>query len=68
MLEQVREPGASDLFVAGADVIPRIDGDDWSRVILVEDDLETVRKGVFLELDARSGLRAERHGRDRGPY
>jgi hypothetical protein len=54
----VREPGAADLFVAGADVIPRIDGDDWSRVILVEDYLETIRKGVLLELDARSSLRA----------
>ena len=55
-------PVRPSFLVAGADLVPGIDGHDRSRVILVEDDLEPVRQRVLLELDFGNCLGAERHG------
>jgi hypothetical protein len=47
VLEQVREAGASRHFVLRADVIPDVDGDNGKRVILVDQDVETVGQRVL---------------------
>ena len=44
MLEQVREPCSPYLLITRADVIPRVDGNDGRRMILVQNYLETVRE------------------------
>ncbi len=54
VLEQVREPGAAGDLVAGADVVPRVDGDERDVVIDREDHLETVVERVALEVDLRA--------------
>jgi hypothetical protein len=56
VLEQVGKSGSAYLLVARPDVIPCVNRDDRGRVILVENDLETVRELVLLELDTRGGL------------
>ena len=38
VLEQVREAGTIQALAAAADVVPQIDGDDWSGVVLDKDD------------------------------
>jgi hypothetical protein len=52
MLEQMREPGAPRFLVFRADVIPELHVDNRRRVILGEDDRQTVRKRRELVLDS----------------
>jgi hypothetical protein len=65
VLEQVREARASRSLVAGAYLVPHLDGGERHRVVLMEDDLEPVGEGVLLERDPRDALRV-RHARRRG--
>ena len=46
MLEEMGETGVSGLLVLRADVIPDVDGDDRTVVILVEEHVEAVRERV----------------------
>ena len=54
MLEQVGEAGVTRPLVLGADVIPHTDGDDWTGVIFVNEDVEPVLEGVFRVGDIHS--------------
>ena len=47
VLEQVREAGLADLLVAGADVVPDVDGDDRRLVVLVDDQAQAVVEDVL---------------------
>jgi hypothetical protein len=63
VLEQVREPGATDALVLRADVIPEIDRHDRHTTILVDDDIEAVGERAFgvRKLDCgRHGVLSER--------
>ena len=60
VLEEVREPGASRLFVGRTDVIPEIHGDERQPVILRQDDLEPVRQRELLEFERRRRRRFRR--------
>ena len=51
VLEEMREAGAPGLFVLGADVVPDVDGGDGERVVLVDDDFETVGQRQLFEGD-----------------
>ena len=66
VLEEVREAALAGHLVAAADVVPQIDGHEGHGLVLVEDDLQSVGQGVFLERDlgvrklrAGDGLRAD---------
>ena len=48
VLEQVSETGLARLLVLRADVVPHVHGDDGCRVILVQDDRETIGKRELL--------------------
>src|SRR3989442_15727986 len=50
MLEEVRESRLARPLVGGAGVVPDVHRDEWELVVLVENDLETVRERVLLEL------------------
>jgi len=67
VLKEVSEPGSADLLVSGPDMIPGIHRYYRSGVILVEDYLEAIGKGVFLELDPRCRL-GTRGGGSHGPH
>jgi hypothetical protein len=56
VLEEMGKPGASRFLVAGSYLVPRVDCDDRSGMILVENYLEAVRKCVLLELDLGNRL------------
>jgi hypothetical protein len=56
VLEQVREACSPDLLVTRPYVVPRVDGHDRRGVIFMQNDLESVRQFVLLELDARYRL------------
>jgi hypothetical protein len=55
MLEQVREPRASGLFVFRTDVVPDVYGHDWHVVIFVDDDVEAVGEGSLGKGKGRRG-------------
>jgi len=74
VLEEMRETRATGLLVRRSDVIPRVDGDDRRRVVLVQQHLQSVRERIALHRNRRHRLGAggarqagERgtHGRDR---
>ena len=46
VLEEVREAGAADLFVAGTDVVPNVGGDDGDAVVLVHNNRQAVGEGI----------------------
>ena len=47
LLEQVGKTGAAGLFIPRSDVIPEIHGDDGTRSILVDEDVESVVERVL---------------------
>ena len=47
MLEQVRETGMSRMFVLRSDVVPDVDRDDRTRVILVQEHVESIAQRVL---------------------
>jgi hypothetical protein len=47
MLEEVREAGLARPLVLRADVIPQVDRDDRTRVVLVQKDVESVVERVL---------------------
>ena len=49
VLEQMREAGVARPLVLRADVIPEVHGDDRARVVLVEEDVESVGERVLRE-------------------
>ncbi len=55
VLEQVREAGLARDLVLRADVVPQVDGDDRSEVILGHDDPQAVGQSVVAERDLGDG-------------
>src|SRR5262245_16825583 len=53
VLEQMGEARVPRCFVLRTDVIPEVDGDDWTPVRLVQQHVESVRKRVFAERDVQ---------------
>jgi hypothetical protein len=51
VLEEMGEAGPADLFVLGADVIPGVDGNDGSFVVLANDKGEAISENEFLVRD-----------------
>jgi hypothetical protein len=49
VLEEVREAGVAGAFVLGTDVIPDVHRDDRTRVVFVEQDVESVAERVLGE-------------------
>ena len=58
VLEQVRESRAARLLVLRADVVPHVDRDNRTIVILVHDDVEAVWQGLVDEGDVHCDTRA----------
>jgi len=59
------ESGAPRTFIAGADVVPHVRGDDGDGPILVDDEGEPVGEGVDGDGDAEGGaLGAEGAGEE----
>src|SRR5207253_775545 len=50
VLEEMRETGAAGALVLRADVIPEIDGDERSGMVLVQDDRQSVTGFVSREV------------------
>ena len=51
VLEQVGKAGSTRLFVLRADLVHDVHGDDRRLVVLVKQDRQAVRKGVFLDFE-----------------
>ena len=59
VLEQMREPAAPIGIILGSDVVPNLDGDRWTGMILDRVNLQTVLQGGVIErqlLDLGFGL------------
>lgn len=66
VLEEVREASLSALFVARADVIPEVDGDDGDGMVFVDDHAQTVIEDEGAVLDGVGRTVERRHRRRRG--
>ena len=51
VLEQVGKAGAAHLLILGANVVPDVDSRDGNSVVLVEDHVQAVGQGYFIEGD-----------------
>jgi hypothetical protein len=51
VLEEVGEPGASQFFILGPDVVPDVDRHQGYGMVFVEDDVQAIGQSGLLEGD-----------------